>query len=431
VGAAARHFVDVQRPRFADQILSFTQVPDLIWTDRTVTDRDRTVLGFLVSRSRQDQGRFPTVSEVARALDRSEFTIRRAYHALEDAGYLELGRLKKESRFRARLGYKLKTPGPRLASPPSQDHQGELFTLEGEDDRSRVSKKVNRREQKVQPQAKQIVALPGEQIVAPTPPPINTEERERQTDEFAGTREASCQSVSFTPKPKEEEPSAETVKETEGAKEDAMLIRDYKQQVPVDEVSENEYVDSLIDRASDVFQDATREGVAEAVAQYGCEAVDVALEKAEERIPAPEHWNWVLGTLKNWKREDKLPEPADPKFWLQNYNPPAPISPLTMADMPTDEELPNFMAGAYGDDVLSRARRGFLRGWVKLGLIAPSKIDPKLLNPEPEERKTGRGSVAKLTPRPVGGHGQRALDYTVNGCSRQKKTLDGQGQLAQ
>ena len=215
-----------------------------------------------------------------------------------------------------------------------------------------------------------------------------------------------------------------------------MLIKDYKQDPPRDEVSAEEYLEDLNRRAVELFDvQVKEETVAQAVAQYGHVAVDTALQKAEERTPQPEHWGWVLATLKNWKREDKLPEPEDPRFWMGNYNPPAPIDPVTAAGMPGPDELADMIAEAQGHGKGREWNRRFLRSWVAAGALDPSRLPADLLEgvsvPAPvlAEGVAGRGSSLQTSPRPAGGPSPRALNYTVNNHSRQKRLPSGRGQL--
>jgi len=424
VGAALR-FPDVQRPRFDDEILSFTQMPDPIWTDPSVSDLEVRVHGFLVMWNRH-HGRFPTIREIARSLpgwkghSRAECTVSRALHDLERAGYLVLGRRSQETRYEASLGYRLKTPGPKPAARSRPERQEQLFPTERDSQPDVPEERATEDDRARSP------ARDGAQNCALFEPPLTTPlKEERETDRLAGTREGeSGQSVLIVSQ------------ETEKAPEAAVLIKDYKRDAPADEVSAEEYLEDLNRRAIELFDvQVKEETVAQAVAQYGHVAVDTALQKAEERTPQPEYWGWVLATLKNWKREDKLPEPADPRFWMGNYNPPAPIEPVTAAGMPGPGELTELIKKAQGNGIDREWTRRFLRSWVAAGALDPDRLPADLLEgvsvpaPMPAEGVAGRGPSLQTFPRPAGGPSPQALDYTVNNHSRQKKAPSGRGQL--
>ncbi len=352
MGAALR-YPDVERRHFdPDEILSFTQMPDPIWTDSAVSDLAVRVHGFLVCWMRLHPGRFPRAREVASALGRAECTVRRAIQSLERAGYLVLGKRPAHSRYQAAMGYRLKAPGPKLASQPRPDQQRRLFP-DGADERAPGPPE----------------SIPGARESAPgSALPINKEEIDK-TDNIAGTRAEVRLSVLSPP----EEP---------------------KSQEPTDA----DYLASLVDRARDLVDGATPEKVVKAVEVFGLENVDRAIEVAEERSPAPDHWRFIEVTLENWKREEKLSESSAASTCGQNYNPVTVIAPLTVADVATDEELPAMIVQAYERSPAGKLARAFMRNWVAKGLVPAEKIPSELLAPEPG--KTPAGGHSRQTSPP-------------------------------
>jgi len=377
-------------------------MPDPIWTDQSVSDLEVRVHGYLVMWNRLYAGRFPRTREVAHALARAECTIRRAMQGLEQAGYLALGRATKASRYTPRLGYRLKTPGARLSAATRPDPQQRLFP----DDQDEPEKESRRHAQ--EPVEARSPARESAQPCALFVPPLTTPyKEERDIDRLAGTREESERSVSI--------PLPETPKSPD--------------------VSDGEYVDAMFDRARELFASLMREEVARAAAEYGCENVELVLEKAERRPEPPSSWAWVAVTLRNMKLENKLFAPMDPRLWMGNYNPPVPIMPVTEADMPAPDELAALVVKASVPGLEGEWTRRFLRSWVAAGALDLSRLPAGLLDgvsgsvPEPAQKKAGRVHSRQTPTRPAGGPSPAALDYTVNGCSRQKKTPSSHGQL--
>ena len=351
---AARHFPHVQRLHFdPEQILGFTQMPDPIWTDPSVSDLDVRVHGYLVCWLRLHPGRFPTACEIAAALIRAECTVRRAIQSLERAGYLILERCGKKSRYKASMGYRLKRPGPKLASPGPLDRQGTLFPKGGENLEERVD-----------------VEPVGAQTCAQTcAPPINTE-REKDKDKLAGTREE----VRPSDLPQEQTPE------------------------PTEPVTDAEYGKYLYDRARGFLKGVKADLVALAIIRFGTMAVDRALDKAEQRNPVAEYWGFVEVILANWEREEKLGDakPSKGKPLYQNSIDPATRHvALTQAEVPADG-LPEAIAEIRAGGRMARLWQSNLLSWIAKGLVEPGDVPPDVLLPI--AGSTGRGLGRQTFP---------------------------------
>lgn len=348
---AALHFPDVQRPRF-NEILSFTQIPDPIWTDKTVSDLEVRVHGYLVLWMRLHPGRFPEIREVAVAIGRAECTVRRAVQALDRSGYLVLEKRGKRSRYYASMGYRLKTPGPKLARHPVAEQQGRLFP---DDTEERAPAIVEAR-------------TSDRQIVLVCAPPINTE-RERE-DRLACTRD---------------------------------VVRPFSlQPLTEEDLALSEHEGLLLARAAALgLAEASPKAVSCAVHEFGATNVGDAITVAEQRAEPPGNWRFVVTVLENWRKEGKL----DKKNKLSNDNkgapPPRSASPhkagsrevpLTKSDVP-DAEISEALKIASGRGADARVAKTLLRHWMTLGLVHPEMIPPDLAASMSEKIRPGARSA--------------------------------------
>ena len=103
---------------------------------------------------------------------------------------------------------------------------------------------------------------------------------------------------------------------------------------PGEPATDQEYRDELVRRALLLFsRNATPQKVDLAIQDYSAEAVEYALDKAEENNEPLSSWGWVLGFLGKNKREGSLrhrredPPPPPAQAISRAAEPAAPITP--------------------------------------------------------------------------------------------------------
>jgi hypothetical protein len=142
---------------------------------------------------------------------------------------------------------------------------------------------------------------------------------------------------------------------------------------------------ALIDRACKLIPEATPGKVLDAVSVYGADWVSQALDVAERRPKRKDgnkpvySWGFVLGTLKNWRREGG-PPPEKPTPAQPAAVPKAPAEPAAPAPKLLPEQLAELLAQARQRGILGRLAATQIRM-----AAAEGRVPPELLATVPAE----------------------------------------------
>ncbi len=254
----------------ADEPVNFTMMPDPALTDLSIGNLAFRVLGYCIRWMRLNNGRFPSTREIADDLGYKDLSsIRDALYENEDAGYLILGRRRRDSRHEAVLGYELVSPGPRLSAAGRSDGQGRLFPDDDDGGKNRARRRKKPR-------------LTGEKNPLSLPPLNNPP------------------------------------KEAEKEKQPEVVVVD---SISSDEspITEDELVSELAKRAQELTP-TSEQDIRAALRVYSTDELEDAIEQLQAKhVPC---WAYVTGTAANLRKAAAAEVHVPPRApAMQNYNP--------------------------------------------------------------------------------------------------------------
>jgi hypothetical protein len=371
-----RAHAPAERPHVA-----YSAALDRAARESEVKDLDFRLLYLLELWLREHPGIFPEKGQLARVLARSVDTIARALGRLEARGEIVVDGVGNGRRV-SRVVFQLGSPRPQLARQPSTSIQGELFPAEESPHPCGLKAATA-------PDKGRTGAAYQPSNPPPIPPLILFEEK-RLTDSV-GENSSVSQSVFSSLDREEQEPTEEE------------LIQDLIRRC-LEETAHCE-----------PFKQATERRVRDAIANYGTELLEFAIDRRIEQSTVIYSWGWYLGTMEKARRQcvniAKIEETA-----AKRTEPVKAAEPVEapMSDVEIEEAVR--AAGAPGN--AGRLATLGLQEEVRRGRLSPDRVPQEIL-----ERKwePAAGRVAKLPPPPVGAPSPLvpSHDYTVATCPRQ------------
>jgi len=345
-------------------------VPESIWTDPAVSAFAVRVLGYLVAWMRLHPGRFPETKEIARDLGRTPASICAAIRLLERAGYLIIIRRGRGIRYHARLGYRLRTPGPRAVVCGGGDQQqGILFPLgdSGEAKKTRFGIKKNAVQNKEKPCSQ--------------PPPLTTP----------------------------------LIRSIEKQQPEPVAVFAPHREIPGNPPTEQEEIADLLERAQELTPTSPGD-IQAALKVYTFDELDAAISALDDGR-AVNNWGYVLWMAAKHKR-DATPVP------MQNYNPGPKEEKLP--EFPTEHDIADAFERAKEPGKVGEMWQRLIARWTRDGVISadpgtsseakerPAESPPSTVSPQPAR-----------SPNPIG-----PVNYTASRSPRKINRSNGEGQRA-